>query len=242
VDSRSFESEWRKRFEEFARAESTDAGIAGWSETGLQTRVRIFRKYWRNPVVGEKWLDLGCGAGTYSRLLASQKLEVVGVDYSPNALVKARSRSKHSVAWLSADASRLPFADRSFDGILCLGVTQAIAETFPLATEAARVLRPRGEMWIDALNRASFVNAVTITTRRLRQLPERLRYLRVASLSRSLEQAGFTAIAVYWVPMAPAKWPRLQRTLESSTVETAFRAVPALASLFSHSFLVRARR
>ena len=39
-DGPSFESKWRERFEEFAELRDDDAGIAGWSPSGLETRFR----------------------------------------------------------------------------------------------------------------------------------------------------------------------------------------------------------
>jgi len=242
MENSSFEARWRRRFDEFAETQETDASIAGWSETGLETRVRAFIRYWKPRPVGERWLDLGCGAGTYTRQLADEGLNVVGADYSPRTLVKARSRSAKSISWLSADAKQLPFADATFDGILCFGVTQVLSETLPVAAEAARVLRPGGELWIDALNAACLANAVSVVARRLSGLSARLRYDRVDSIRRSLRKAGFGTVGVYWLPLAPSGWRGLQRVFESRASEVLFHAAPSIASCLSHSFMVHARR
>ena len=45
-----FEQEWRSRFIEFADLRDDDAGIAGWSTTGLDARFRFFRSLWRGAV------------------------------------------------------------------------------------------------------------------------------------------------------------------------------------------------
>lgn len=45
---RSFEKLWRKRFENFAARAEDDAGIAGWSTTGLDARLRKFKEIWNN--------------------------------------------------------------------------------------------------------------------------------------------------------------------------------------------------
>src|SRR5688572_17722623 len=88
----AFERAWRKRFEGFAERNDDEAGIAGWTNSGLQTRLRRFAALWRVPTPGQRWLDAGCGAGTYTRLLEEHGLEVVGVDYSLTSLRKARAR------------------------------------------------------------------------------------------------------------------------------------------------------
>jgi hypothetical protein len=65
----SFEDEWRARFELFARAHDSEAGISGWSETGLERRVHLFRSLVpaASPGPPPVALELGCGAGTYVR-------------------------------------------------------------------------------------------------------------------------------------------------------------------------------
>ena len=65
----TFETAWRSRFEEFASIRDDDAGIAGWSPAGLDARMRRFTGLWRPSREGLRWLDAGCGAGTYTRYL-----------------------------------------------------------------------------------------------------------------------------------------------------------------------------
>jgi ubiquinone/menaquinone biosynthesis C-methylase UbiE len=151
-----FEQEWRNRFIEFADLRDDDAGIAGWSTTGLDARFRFFRSLWRGAKPGSFYLDVGCGAGTYTRWLDDQRLSVVGVDYSQPALRKAMARTKAGIAFCSADATRLPFADASVDGVLCLGVLQAMQASEPLVRELSRVIRDGGRLWIDSLNYHGF--------------------------------------------------------------------------------------
>jgi len=242
MDKSSFEDEWRRRFDEFAETRDSDASIAGWSETGLDARVRAFVRSWMGRPQGERWLDLGCGAGTYTRLLTEQTLDVIGVDYSPRSLGKAESRSKAAIQWVCADARSLPFGNESFDGLLCFGVTQALSETLPVVAEAARVLRPGGELWIDALNGACLANVASVVKRRLTGLPSHLRYERVGQVKRALRQAGFSQPSVAWLPLAPARFRMLQRLFESRASEAILRAVPPIASVISHSFIVRGRR
>ena len=63
-----FEKRWRGRFEDFGAQGDDDASIAGWSSTGLDARRRNFARLWRPGRPGARWLDVGCGAGTYTRL------------------------------------------------------------------------------------------------------------------------------------------------------------------------------
>jgi SAM-dependent methyltransferase len=59
-------------------------------------------------------LDLGCGTGTTSIYLAAHGWDVLGVDFAPNAIWRARRKARRrsvrgSVAFLSADVSRPDF-------------------------------------------------------------------------------------------------------------------------------------
>ena len=56
-----FEDAWRRRFEEFATLRDDDAGIAGWSVSGLDVRFRHFVRAWQGSHLGKTWLDAGCG-------------------------------------------------------------------------------------------------------------------------------------------------------------------------------------
>src|SRR6266540_3000367 len=65
---------------------------------------------------GEAFLDIGCGLGTMldsARKALGPNGKLVGVDYSPRMLNKARRRLRHwsNVELRQADASRTPLGD-----------------------------------------------------------------------------------------------------------------------------------
>ena len=85
-------------------------------------------------------LDLGCGSGMMSVLLAFAGCEVTGVDFSADMLAQARENARvhgveGSVAFVRADVHRLPFDDASFDLVL---TRNAIVADLPIL----RVDRP----------------------------------------------------------------------------------------------------
>jgi len=83
----------------------------------------------RNPWIAEELrarfggralliLDVGCGGGFLSNYLAAQGHAVVGLDFAADALRVARLHDiSGRVAYVEADAYRLPFPDGSFGGI-----------------------------------------------------------------------------------------------------------------------------
>lgn len=240
--SESFEAQWRERFEEFAELRDDDAGIAGWSTTGLDTRFRFFKRLWRDAAPGGRWLDVGCGAGTYSRWLAEQELAVVALDYSQPTLRKARRRLAPDIALCAGDATQLPFGDASFDGGLCFGVLQAVSDAGPVLREIARVLKPGALLYIDALNHDGLAARIAEARRLLRRRRRHLRYDTSAQLARNLEAAGFRDVVRHWLPIAPTRLTALQPLLDSAPFLAFLACVPLAGRLCSHSLVCTATR
>ncbi len=69
------------------------------------------------PFAGARMIDIGCGDGRLSNRIRGWIHSAVGVDIAGNDLRRAKDRNRlEDVARFAvADASRLPFQDRSFD-------------------------------------------------------------------------------------------------------------------------------
>ena len=99
---------------------------------------------------GSRVLDAGCGTGATLRYLAGTRgLTAVGVDCSRSLLLAAREESGDSPL-VCAALEKLPFAEGSFDGIICECVLSQTAALAVLA-EFSRVLRPGGRLLISDL-------------------------------------------------------------------------------------------
>lgn len=237
-----FERRWRQRFENWGHKHGSDAAIAGWSESGLAARLANFERLWSPGDRPGRWLDAGCGAGTYVRALAARGADVVGADYSLPSLRRAGERLGAEALLAASDVRALPFAAESFDGALCFGVMQALADPLPALRELCRVVRPGGQVWVDALNRYSAPHFAAGAWRRLRGQPAHMRYDSPWQLAEWLRQAGATAVQVHWLPLVPSSWRRLRACVSHPAMEAVFDGLPPLAAAASHAFVVRGYR
>ncbi len=98
-------------------------------------------------VAGLDVLEYGCGGGQWSRWLAGMGAHVVGLDLALNQLRHAsglRERTSARFSLVNADAERTPFADGSFDLVMCDHGAMTFADPFRTVPEVARILRPGG--------------------------------------------------------------------------------------------------
>ena len=237
-----FEAGWRARFTRYAQLHDDDAGIAGWSPTGLRARFRFFQRHWTEDASPGKWVDVGCGAGTYTRWLAEAGQEVVGVDFSLPSLTKARERSPGGIFWVAGDAANLPLAGGAVDGALCLGVTQALARSEPVVLELGRVVRPGGSVWVDGLNGWCLPHVIERLKSWAGGRSPKVRYESPWRLRRLVRAAGFEEVRLRWLPLLPGRFHRLQKWVEHPLVAGLLHRVPLVGALFSHSMVVIARR
>jgi phosphatidylethanolamine/phosphatidyl-N-methylethanolamine N-methyltransferase len=101
---------------------------------------------------GRSILEIGVGTGLVLRHYP-ESVEVVGVDLSEPMLGKAvekvsRERLGHVVGVAAMDACRLGFADGRFDAVTLPFVITLVPDPEGALDEAARVLRPGGEIVI----------------------------------------------------------------------------------------------
>jgi ubiquinone/menaquinone biosynthesis C-methylase UbiE len=98
-------------------------------------------------VEGLAGLDVGCGEGHNTRLLAGRGARVTGVDISPTFVRHAKEAEEArllGVRYEVSSAVNLPFEDASFDFATALMSLMDIPEMGRVLAEVFRVLRPGG--------------------------------------------------------------------------------------------------
>jgi ubiquinone/menaquinone biosynthesis C-methylase UbiE len=89
-------------------------------------------------------LDCGCGPGGVLREIRSPSITITGVDIKRDYLVQARGLLGGRSRLVQADLERLPFPDRQFDAIFCVGVLSYLQKEPAAMREMHRVLKRGG--------------------------------------------------------------------------------------------------
>lgn len=99
-------------------------------------------------VPGAQVLDIGCGQGNTTRLLADvlAPSSCIGVDFDDALVAYARAQADNpsAVSFRQGDATELPFADATFDVVFCRFLLIHMTEPVRVIREMLRVVKPGG--------------------------------------------------------------------------------------------------
>ena len=107
-----------------------------------------------DPTFGEKWIDLCCGTGDMSILLAryiKSSKNIIGLDSASQALLvaKEKSREKYSfIEWINADALETNLPSNHFDGLMMAYGLRNLSSADAGLREVFRLLKPGGRAGI----------------------------------------------------------------------------------------------
>ncbi|WP_373389355.1 malonyl-ACP O-methyltransferase BioC [Pseudomonas alcaligenes] len=138
----------RRVAESFSRAaDSYDSVAALQRDVGIELLARL-----PLSLAPRRWLDLGCGTGHFSRVLAARypAAEGVALDLAEGMLRHARplGGAQHFVA---GDAERLPLREAGCDLIFSSLAVQWCGDFAAVLAEARRALRPGGVLAFSSL-------------------------------------------------------------------------------------------
>src|SRR3954468_22343927 len=110
---------------------------------------------WLSPPKDARWLDVGCGTGAFSELIAQHcaPKSLSGIDPSPQQIAFAQARLPQADMRV-ADSMALPFGDAAFDVVASALVLHFIPDRGRAFAEMKRVARPGATIAAYTLVRA----------------------------------------------------------------------------------------
>ena len=141
---------WEDRARRFAAEDEGLAAVCSYGMPRFYNRLIHFCQRralepWLGAAPGPRVLDIGCGVGRWSRLLAARGARVTGVDLSPTMVAEAERRARASglasrCRFVVQDAAALDLGE-SFDLILCVTVLQHILDVGALRSALSLMAR-----------------------------------------------------------------------------------------------------
>ncbi|WP_136716350.1 class I SAM-dependent methyltransferase [Halorientalis salina] len=108
------------------------------------------------PVQDKEILEIACGTGRFTVMLAERGADVVGLDISGPMLQQGRQKAKRAgvadnLEFMRGDAGRLPFPDDSFDTVMGMRFFHLADQPASFLSEMRRV--SRDQVFFDTFNR-----------------------------------------------------------------------------------------
>ncbi len=138
---------------------SDKPGPTGWRTNIPAPDFSKFVRYLKKNKKKQRILDLGCGGGRHSIMLAKNGFEVFGVDFSKHAIIIAKRRSKeektsNNTHFTTGDVLKLKYGKDFFDVINDDGCLHHIAKKdwSKYLKSVDRVLKPGGILRIKVFS------------------------------------------------------------------------------------------
>jgi SAM-dependent methyltransferase len=131
------------------KKETAPSYLSGFNEA----RDGFIRFFAQKNLVGLTVLELGCGDGERTELFYEFS-RVIGVD----VVNRVSGERKNKFVFVLADATRLPFKEDTFDGVVSFDVIEHLEEDKRFVYEAFRVCKQEGKLIIGTPNRLRLSN------------------------------------------------------------------------------------
>jgi SAM-dependent methyltransferase len=239
---------WEDRARRFAAEGDGLAAVCAYGMPGFYNRAihftqRLALAPWLRIAPATRVLDVGCGVGRWSRLLAARGAYVTGVDLSPTMIGEARRRAEAAglaprCRFIVQDSTVLE-AGGSFDLVLGVTVLQHILDAQALRAAVERIARhvtPQGRIVLLEAAPTHLADHCDSTVFKARQ---RDVYLRL------FDDCGLRVRAITGVDAAPFRTrllphlPRLSRPLAITALAAATALSLPVDALFGRIAVAR---
>lgn len=201
---------------------------------------------------GTRVLDVGCGTGFNLQRLGERGFVCTGLEPAEGMRAEAIKNNPNATI-TDGDIEAMPYADASFDLVVCVEVIRYMADQSKSLREIARVLRPGGTAIITAapllsLNGYALINTVTSRMQVPTFKKVKHTFFTVRGAEDAMRDAGFSSSEVKGAffggwhvlgRLAPKLLPPALRVWEP--VDDMLGHVPALRDLSNHLVLIGRR-
>jgi ubiquinone/menaquinone biosynthesis C-methylase UbiE len=167
------------------------------------------------PWAGRRTLDVACGPGSWLQAVAARGAIIAGIDISQVALDVCRSALPKAETYCGP-AEHLPFADRQFDFISCLGALEHFLDPEASLQEMIRVAKPEAHFLLLVPNAGFLPNRLgvysgttqTAVKEESRSLLEWQQLFESAGLRVQARWKDLHILSVSWIFQGPCYlWP-----------------------------------
>ncbi len=200
--------------------DETNLAIPEFVERRLGEIVRSFDKYRQN----NRFLDVGCGAGTLLKAALKEDWEAEGIEVSSTSIEFLR---KQNIKVFHGDLASAQFPENSFDVAAAVEILEHIPEPINVLKGIHHVLRPGGLLWATtphgkgASARLLGVDWTAVAP------PEHLHLFSVKGIRNLLTEAGFRNVRISTEGVNPFEIIHRIRNGRVSPVENAETATAA---------------
>jgi 2-polyprenyl-3-methyl-5-hydroxy-6-metoxy-1,4-benzoquinol methylase len=204
-------------------------------------RFKVLARHLPQAESGGTWLDLGGGAGEFSRLAMEQGYEVTLVDGDSRNIANVAEWGIHGVS-ADLNAPLEEFRDASFDGLSLIEVVEHVPMAEGLVREAVRILKPGGVLLLSTPNAVWWRERLRMLFGRpLKAEGYHYRFFTVAQARALCTNAGLEIMHTeFSTPAFGLNW--INRRLLKRSERRHVRVPPLLAGLFAQTVYVVGKR
>ena len=138
-------------------AEVYDSDNAGLYEMCKEDYMPVLQELKKYPF--QELLDVGCGTGAMIELLLKEfpDKNYTGIDLTPRMIEVAQEKKLNHTKFMIGDSENLPFADNTFDAIVCTNSFHHYPNPQAFMSEAARVLKSAGRLVLHDYTSNKFI-------------------------------------------------------------------------------------
>ena len=158
-------------------------------------RIEIVRDFTRKTN-SRSLLEVGSGDGYVLKALSDLPVSLTGIEISEKRIERSRALVPQAEI-VAGDAREMPFADHSFDIVVCSEVLEHVPEPERAIEEMKRVVRPGGLVIVTVPQERNWQLGRLLLLRFPIRIPDHINQFSVSSMSQLF---GLTAEKVHFLP------------------------------------------